>query len=106
MTRSPAVPARRCAPSSNALPRVRCAIAFLAALAALPASAQMLTQPGADLFGDAHVKQLEVDESHFVRIRDEGQPASNDAIKGCEHSLLFQNGRSLRGHLVELTSEK
>lgn len=82
------------------------AVLLAACLAALPASGQMLPQADIDLFGDAHVKKLDLNDGPFARVVRADEPETKESAKGYEHALLFHDGRVLRGNLVELSAEK
>ena len=67
-------------------------------MAALPGPAQTMAPVGVDLFGDRIVEPLERG-AHFSVLR-----IGPVSTPGYEHGLLFQDGRQLRGTLVELTA--
>ena len=79
--------------------RVCCAL-----LVASPLHAQPGLPPDADLFGDAIVRKLDIDGGavRFDGGEDEnGKPKAR--VTGFEQTLIFHDGRQLRGGLVEVT---
>jgi hypothetical protein len=77
---------------------------LLLCAAALPVAAQMMAPVGVDLFGDEIARPLKSSGGGpFIIVEsDVGKPA----IPGYSHTLLFQDGRQLRGALKELTKDE
>lgn len=82
------------------------AVLLAACLAALPVSGQTLPRVDLDLFGDAHVRKLELSDHPFAHVARTEEPETKEAAKGYEHALLFHDGRVLRGTLGELSADQ
>jgi hypothetical protein len=76
----------------------------------MPAFAQTLTPVGIDLFGDAIVKPIPLrNAGRVVAPAFKAPPTPADEsrkVEGYGQLLLFQDGRQLRGTLVELTADE
>ncbi len=79
--------------------RLCCALLLIA-----PLRAQLGLPPEADLFGDEIVRRVDPDGGN---LRDEEEDKKEKPkTAGFEHALVFQDGRQLRGKLVELTKNE
>ncbi len=97
----------------RAVPLVRYSLHFVCALAlatSLPVRAQLGLPVETDLFGDDIVRKLDADgnDLRFAEANSEegggGKPKAK--VTGFEHTLVFQDGRQLRGALGELTKSE